>query len=191
VRIRTVMGAVYNGFDSLRLQRHQHSWDPNSTSRVTNNQTLAAWRRASVRQRWAAMTVLSDQDADRSKKTLNAQEPARADALAGLRALRLASCPMFPRRRRHRCIRLFLDLRGSTFALCAGANIFGYTPLTNNGTAGLSLQRSLYDSRHSDSWPRCRRRRWSDRRRSGSPHAESSGSSSRRIVSRRGGRRLH
>jgi hypothetical protein len=37
-----------------------------------------------------------------------------------------------------RSIRLFLDLRGSTFALCAGANILGYTPLKNNGTAGKS-----------------------------------------------------
>jgi hypothetical protein len=46
-----------------------------------------------------------------------------------------------------RSIRLFLDLRGSTFALGVGANILGYTPLKNNGTAGLSLQESLYDTR--------------------------------------------
>ena len=67
MRILTVMGAVYNGLEGyafsgintlgnsgctvvFSVSVSKTGSYTNSTSRVTTNQTLAAWRRASVRQ---------------------------------------------------------------------------------------------------------------------------------------------
>jgi len=101
VRILTVMGAVYNGLEKVRLQRHQHPREQQLHRRLQcfrqQNGKLPQqhiWRDHQPDARgletcfsaatWAAITLPPDQDGDRAKNTPECTRARHGRCLGGL-----------------------------------------------------------------------------------------------------------